>query len=288
MLHTGMTILLTVILHVKNNFPRVQIKECVFYTGLPFAVDHLVPICNCLKIDKAQNCLHQKWVACERKWTEDVEKPVSDYWQGLTMHKVPSFLFSFSPLQPLPTAGFTVNVILCVFLLTMEECSSCPFPCESLSHCVQLPASIRPCLLWQCGAQPVSVRWISFTVPWGIIRSQWASVTLPSLLRWLTPTAYQWNSSMTVKGAWGAFAIFKYLWYKWNVWINQYSYKEKTRARVLTPVFYVWPILGLFFLLSMHSQIIRREAPTDKNERHFLPDSGQMWGTVFCGGNAKV
>lgn len=62
------------------------------------------------------------------------------------------------------------------------------------------------------------------------------------------------------------------------------------RARVLTPVLYVCPILGLFFHLSMLSQkITRAETPTDKNERQtLLPGSGQMWRTVFCGGNAEV
>lgn len=200
-------------------------------------MDHLGPICNCLKIDKAQNYLHQKWVACERKWTEDIQKAVPNYWQRQIMNIVLSFFFFlFPPFQPLPTAGFTVILVLCVFLLTMAECRECPFPCASLSHYIQLPAFIRLCLLWQCGTQPASVRWISFTVPWGITRSQWASVTLPSLLCWLTPTAYQWRASMTVKGAWGDFAIFKYLQCKWNVWINQYLYKERMKARVLTLV----------------------------------------------------
>lgn len=161
----------------------------------------------------------------------------------------------------------------------MDECRGCPFPCASLSHYIQLPAFIRLCLLWQCGTQPASVRWVSFTVPWGITRSQWASVTLPSLLCWLTSTAYQWRASMTVRGAWGAFAIFKYLQCKWNVWINRYLYKERMRARVLTPVLYVCPILGLFFHLSMLSQkITRGEAPTDKDERQTL--SAWLWADV--------
>lgn len=164
----------------------------------------------------------------------------------------------------------------------MDECRGCPFPCASLSHYIQLPALIRLCLLWRCGTQPVSVRWISFTVPWGTIRSQWASVTPPSLPCWLTPTAYQGRASMTVKGAWGAFAIFKYLQYQWNVWINQYLCKERMRTRVLTPAFYGCPILDLFFLLSVQSQIITRgESPTHKNERQTF--SAWLWADVENG-----
>lgn len=149
----------------------------------------------------------------------------------------------------------------------MDECRGCPSPCASLSHYIQLPAFIRLCWLWQCGMEPASARWISLMVPWGIIRTQWESITecrpccADSLLRVINGEL-QWQT----EGHGELLLFLKYLQYKLNVCINQYLYKERMRARVLTPVLKVCPILGLFFLLSVHNQIITRGgAPADEN-----------------------
>lgn len=157
------------------------------------------------------------------------------------MHKIPAFLFSLFP----PSDPFLLQSLQSfkyyVFWLTMDERRGCPFPCASLSDYIHLPACIRLRWLWQCGTEPAPVRWISLMVPWGIIRSQWVSVTdccpccadSPLLV---INGELQWQS----EGHGDLLLFLKYLQYKLNVWINQYFDKERMRARDLTPVLKVY------------------------------------------------
>lgn len=220
----------------------------------------------------------KKWVDCEGKWTEDIQKAVSDYWQRLIMHKVP-FFSPFPPSNPFPLQSLQpfkyymtsdwlwMNTEDALFLL-------------HLRHYIQLPAFTRLRWLWQCGMEPASIRWISLVVPWGIIGSQRASVTDCSPCHADSPLLVingelPWQSERC-----GELSLFlKYLQYKLNIWINQYLYKEKKRARVVTPVWKVCPVLSLFFLLPMHNQLMTREgAPTEANESETL--SAWPWADV--------